>query len=33
MSKTCLMLVAGERSGEIYGAELATALRARLGEV
>ena len=33
MSKTCLMMVAGERSGEIYGAELATALRARLGEV
>ena len=33
MSKTCIMLVAGERSGEVYGAELATALRARLGEV
>ena len=33
MPKTCLMLVAGERSGEIYGAELATALRARLGDV
>jgi len=27
------MLVAGERSGEIYGAALATSLRARLGEV
>jgi lipid-A-disaccharide synthase len=30
MSKACLMMVAGERSGDIYGAELATALRARL---
>jgi lipid-A-disaccharide synthase len=27
------MMVAGERSGDIYGAELAAALRARLGEV
>jgi lipid-A-disaccharide synthase len=33
MSKTCLMMVAGERSGEVYGAELATALRSRLGAV
>jgi len=33
MSKTCLMMVAGERSGDVYGAELAAALRARLGEV
>jgi lipid-A-disaccharide synthase len=30
MSKPCLMMVAGERSGDIYGAELACALRARL---
>jgi lipid-A-disaccharide synthase len=30
MSKFCLMMVAGERSGDIYGAELASALRARL---
>jgi lipid-A-disaccharide synthase len=27
-----LLMVAGERSGEVYGAELATALQARLGE-
>lgn len=27
------MMVAGERSGDVYGAELATALRARLGAV
>ena len=33
MAKTCLLMVAGERSGEVYGAGLATALRARLGEV
>lgn len=33
MSKTTLMLVAGERSGDVYGGELAAALRARLGEV
>ena len=31
MAKTCLMMVAGERSGDVYGAELASALRARLG--
>jgi lipid-A-disaccharide synthase len=30
MSKPCLMIVAGERSGDLYGAELASALRARL---
>jgi lipid-A-disaccharide synthase len=30
MSKFCLMMVAGERSGDIYGAELASALRTRL---
>lgn len=30
MSKLCLMIVAGERSGDLYGGELATALRARL---
>jgi lipid-A-disaccharide synthase len=30
MSKACLMMVAGERSGELYGAELALALRERL---
>lgn len=30
MSETCLMLVAGERSGDLYGGELAKALRARL---
>jgi lipid-A-disaccharide synthase len=31
MSKTSLMIVAGERSGDVYGGELAAALRARLG--
>jgi lipid-A-disaccharide synthase len=30
MSKACLMIVAGERSGELFGAELALALRGRL---
>jgi len=30
MRKLCLMIVAGERSGDVYGAELAKALRARL---
>jgi lipid-A-disaccharide synthase len=30
MSKPCLMIVAGERSGDLYGAELALALRERL---
>jgi len=33
MAKTCLLMVAGERSGDVYGAGLAAALRARLGEV
>ncbi len=33
MSKTCLMMVAGERSGDVYGAALAVALRARLQTV
>jgi lipid-A-disaccharide synthase len=33
MAKTCLLMVAGERSGDVYGAGLATALRARLGAV
>ncbi len=32
MSKTCLLMVSGERSGDVYGAELAAALRARWGE-
>ena len=32
MSKPCLMIVAGERSGDVYGAELAAALRSRLGD-
>jgi len=32
MSKPCLMMVAGERSGDVFGAELALALRARLNE-
>ena len=30
MATTCLMMVAGERSGDVYGAGLAAALRARL---
>jgi lipid-A-disaccharide synthase len=30
MSKASLMIVAGERSGEVYGGELASALRARM---
>jgi lipid-A-disaccharide synthase len=30
MSKPCLMMVAGERSGDIFGADLALALRERL---
>jgi lipid-A-disaccharide synthase len=33
MAKTCLLMVAGERSGDVYGAGLATALRVRLGGV
>jgi lipid-A-disaccharide synthase len=33
MAKTCLLMVAGERSGDVYGAGLATALRARLSGV
>jgi lipid-A-disaccharide synthase len=33
MANRCLMMVAGERSGDVYGAELAKALRARLGSV
>ena len=33
MSKTCLMMVAGERSGDVYGARLATALEQRLSEI
>lgn len=33
MAETCLMIVAGERSGDVYGGELAKALRARLGSV
>jgi hypothetical protein len=33
MSQTCLMIVAGERSGDVYGAELARALGERLGAV
>jgi lipid-A-disaccharide synthase len=32
MLKPCLMIVAGERSGDVYGAELALALKARLHE-
>src|SRR5437016_13403966 len=33
MSKTCLMMVAGERSGDVYGARLARALNERLREI
>jgi lipid-A-disaccharide synthase len=33
MPKLCLMMVAGERSGDIYGGELAAALRDRLGDI
>lgn len=33
MHKTCLMMVAGERSGDVYGGELAAVLRARLPAV
>lgn len=33
MSETCLMMVAGERSGDLYGAELALELRRRLTSV
>src|SRR5437660_10072669 len=33
MSKTCLMIVAGEQSGDVYGARLATALEQRLPEI
>ena len=33
MPNTNIMMVAGERSGDIYGAELASALRARLNNV
>lgn len=32
MSKACLLMVAGERSGDIYGAELAATMRARWPE-
>jgi lipid-A-disaccharide synthase len=32
MCKPCLMMVAGERSGDMFGGELASALRARLNE-
>jgi lipid-A-disaccharide synthase len=32
MFSPCLMIVAGERSGDVFGAELAVALRARLHE-
>jgi lipid-A-disaccharide synthase len=30
---TCVLMVAGERSGDLHGAELASALKAELGEV
>ncbi len=33
MAKTRLLMVAGERSGDLYGAALARALKARLGDV
>jgi len=33
MSRPCLMIVAGERSGDMFGGELASALRARLNNV
>ena len=32
MPSPCLMIVAGERSGDVFGAELASALRARLND-
>jgi lipid-A-disaccharide synthase len=32
MAKTCLLMVAGERSGDVYGAQLAIALQDRLHE-
>ena len=32
MSATCLLMVAGERSGDVYGAALAQALRARIAD-
>ena len=32
MSETCLMMVAGERSGDVYGARLAAAIKERLPE-
>src|SRR5215472_9005922 len=32
-SRMCLMMVAGERSGDLYGAELATELNRQLGSV
>ncbi len=33
MAKTCVMMVAGERSGDVYGGELAAALRSRLPSI
>ncbi len=33
MSRTCLMMVAGERSGDLYGAELAAELKRRLASI